>query len=318
MSQPPGTTALNGDGHALDHGPLSRTPEQERQFQAAVRLRDWVNEFLDGPARTEWAMSPGALNNVFVGTFARGTKTFRAALLLCDRGYGQQAAMLARSLFEHAVVAWWLLLCVEDEEDVMERLRQHRDHAQVLYDRALGAHPELAENHEDADFDADYIARLDKRFGRYGGQWHGKRLDELVREVEAEVDERYETVFWKFFRLVNTHNNRFLHHSSVGIADAMRWDDPETSPKVEVGPSPPWRTESLFAVTWSYGLLVVATLRRLSPAYADDFCDFLDEVTRAFITFRPDQVKNVGRNDPCPCGSGEKFKRCHGPLVAGR
>ncbi len=22
----------------------------------------------------------------------------------------------------------------------------------------------------------------------------------------------------------------------------------------------------------------------------------------------------VGRNDPCPCGSGEKFKNCHGKL----
>jgi SEC-C motif len=22
--------------------------------------------------------------------------------------------------------------------------------------------------------------------------------------------------------------------------------------------------------------------------------------------------RNVGRNDPCPCGSGKKFKRCHG------
>lgn len=24
------------------------------------------------------------------------------------------------------------------------------------------------------------------------------------------------------------------------------------------------------------------------------------------------QYKNVGRNDACPCGSGKKFKRCHG------
>ena len=23
----------------------------------------------------------------------------------------------------------------------------------------------------------------------------------------------------------------------------------------------------------------------------------------------------VGRNDPCPCGSGKKFKNCHGKLV---
>ena len=22
--------------------------------------------------------------------------------------------------------------------------------------------------------------------------------------------------------------------------------------------------------------------------------------------------KDVGRNDPCPCGSGRKFKKCHG------
>jgi preprotein translocase subunit SecA len=22
--------------------------------------------------------------------------------------------------------------------------------------------------------------------------------------------------------------------------------------------------------------------------------------------------EKVGRNDPCPCGSGKKYKRCHG------
>jgi hypothetical protein len=22
--------------------------------------------------------------------------------------------------------------------------------------------------------------------------------------------------------------------------------------------------------------------------------------------------ERVGRNDPCPCGSGKKFKKCHG------
>jgi uncharacterized protein len=24
------------------------------------------------------------------------------------------------------------------------------------------------------------------------------------------------------------------------------------------------------------------------------------------------EVPKVGRNDPCPCGSGKKFKQCHG------
>ena len=26
------------------------------------------------------------------------------------------------------------------------------------------------------------------------------------------------------------------------------------------------------------------------------------------------EVPRVGRNDPCPCGSGKKYKQCHGRL----
>ena len=27
------------------------------------------------------------------------------------------------------------------------------------------------------------------------------------------------------------------------------------------------------------------------------------------------QGRKVGRNDPCPCGSGKKYKHCHGKLT---
>jgi preprotein translocase subunit SecA len=27
--------------------------------------------------------------------------------------------------------------------------------------------------------------------------------------------------------------------------------------------------------------------------------------------------RKVGRNEPCPCGSGKKYKHCHGTLEAG-
>jgi preprotein translocase subunit SecA len=27
---------------------------------------------------------------------------------------------------------------------------------------------------------------------------------------------------------------------------------------------------------------------------------------------RVDESENIGRNDPCWCGSGKKFKKCHG------
>lgn len=29
-------------------------------------------------------------------------------------------------------------------------------------------------------------------------------------------------------------------------------------------------------------------------------------------------MPNIGRNDPCPCGSGKKYKQCHGPIDAER
>ena len=35
------------------------------------------------------------------------------------------------------------------------------------------------------------------------------------------------------------------------------------------------------------------------------------EQSPASMTMKRDQPK-VGRNDPCPCGSGKKYKHCHG------
>ena len=33
------------------------------------------------------------------------------------------------------------------------------------------------------------------------------------------------------------------------------------------------------------------------------------------VTSLPDNWEATGRNSPCPCGSGKKFKHCHGALV---
>jgi hypothetical protein len=34
--------------------------------------------------------------------------------------------------------------------------------------------------------------------------------------------------------------------------------------------------------------------------------------TARLTTTRPVEIPKVGRNEPCPCGSGTKYKRCHG------
>jgi uncharacterized protein YecA (UPF0149 family) len=44
----------------------------------------------------------------------------------------------------------------------------------------------------------------------------------------------------------------------------------------------------------------------------DVFAEQHPEVNKtAQRTVRREEAK-VGRNDPCPCGSGKKYKKCHG------
>ena len=46
------------------------------------------------------------------------------------------------------------------------------------------------------------------------------------------------------------------------------------------------------------------------PGQADAMPEVAEEEQQPYV--RPD--KKVGRNEPCPCGSGKKFKQCHGKL----
>lgn len=41
----------------------------------------------------------------------------------------------------------------------------------------------------------------------------------------------------------------------------------------------------------------------------------LDELQGRAEPEGPVRVKKVGRNEPCPCGSGRKFKKCHGAIA---
>ena len=41
----------------------------------------------------------------------------------------------------------------------------------------------------------------------------------------------------------------------------------------------------------------------------------LGAVATAMVASRGGEVAKVGRNDPCPCGSGKKYKQCHGKLA---
>lgn len=40
----------------------------------------------------------------------------------------------------------------------------------------------------------------------------------------------------------------------------------------------------------------------------------LAELIRLFVNGQLKEVPVVRRNEPCPCGSGKKYKKCHGKV----
>jgi preprotein translocase subunit SecA len=58
----------------------------------------------------------------------------------------------------------------------------------------------------------------------------------------------------------------------------------------------------------------IANVTYTAPTETGEVETMVDESTArdtAVLTNEP----RVGRNDPCPCGSGKKYKQCHGKLA---
>jgi preprotein translocase subunit SecA len=56
----------------------------------------------------------------------------------------------------------------------------------------------------------------------------------------------------------------------------------------------------------------IANVTYTAPTETGEVESLVDESTAAVASA---DLPRVGRNDPCPCGSGKKFKFCHGKLT---
>ncbi len=97
-----------------------------------------------------------------------------------------------------------------------------------------------------------------------------------------------------------------------GMLDELKERVTETLGRVELGaePSAPEPVSVRFAMQENYGELAAS-----APYAGGDVLE--DERPRAAPTDPADPAtwRNTPRNAPCPCGSGKKFKHCHGRIV---
>lgn len=185
--------------------------------------------------------------------FARATLTYRAVMQLCRGGFGEQADMLNRSLFEDMTAAHWVSL---HPQEAVERIEKHHQHSRVLWRRVierrgLGEAPDLG-------LDAETVRALDDLFGPHGSKpWLGINMWDLVCEIEGLWEEEPREQLWLFYELAHRANNQKLHLTSFAIgrvADAREDGDEivfefRASPSIERdGPV----GAALFGAWWIY------------------------------------------------------------------
>jgi hypothetical protein len=247
---------------------------------------------------------------IIVAIWSRSLKSYMAVIHLCEGGFGEQAAMLNRSLFEDlADVAWARTHPTEAARNFDEHQRFDLLHS---IDTA-GKHRQFGEIPPLSDEDSAELARLRKRYDAQRGGWTRLSLYRRLKQSEhVWTNENDRLGVWAWLDLPHYRHNTYLHTSPLALARTFSGVEDTDTAVFRTGPSEEMVAASLHAAAW---IITATTNLVLNHFNAPTVFEFAVACTRDINTLRPmtaDQLAGVGRNDPCPCESGRKFKRCHG------
>jgi hypothetical protein len=199
------------------------------QFEACLSLSDHLRtQRPSGPPTDDVA------GHLILWTFARSTKTFQAAVRLAGLGYGEQAGMVNRSLYEDMLIAHWVK---RHPEEAPVRFNEHEKYTLAQWRNALERNDLLK---PDAHFPTKLTPHERKTLNaRYRGKtWTGLNLVELLNDVRAEWPNPEDArLLNQISDIVHRFNNLLLHHTARGLAVTGRWDEASNSITFDVGPS---------------------------------------------------------------------------------
>jgi hypothetical protein len=253
------------------------------------------------------SLDPRSLADSLVASeSARGLKTYRASLDTALGGFGPQCAMLNRALFEGMATACWTTM---NRELAAERFRNHLRHNRALWSkRFLDRH--LIEQPFTGIPEGEEMRKLDKLFGRWGEKlWCGLAMHELVKSIQDQWEDPVE--LRTFFAIAHAANNETQHTTARSLTTPVIADS-ETDFRVESGPSLRFVEQGLYAALWTYGHLLRVTADYFEIDGREQIGPLFKRCRAACEPIDPVAARVTSRNDPCPCGSGQKFKRCHG------
>ena len=94
-------------------------------------------------------------------------------------------------------------------------------------------------------------------------------------------------------KLLRSHKESRAQEAAFGVTDLLAASDPRLSEAELADPA-------------------LVALQKEAPTLIPRLAGELYRAHRLTVPQAPLRVASVGRNDPCPCGSGQKYKKCHG------
>jgi len=277
------------------------------QVAACERFMEFSWEVIGTEPWTGRPISEDLAERLIAGEMSRAFKSYGGVIDAALGGYGPQGAMVDRSLFEGMAVAHWIKL---NPELAGDRFRKHVRHNMAMWNKRLGAHGR--EGVQLTLTEAE-TKEYDKLFGPWGDKlWCGMPMHKLIDEIEGEWEEGERRSELRFmFAVAHADNTETMHTTATSLTSSIVQDDLDGL-RTEAGPSIFRVDRALLGALWPW-----AHMLRMSASYfeldgADRVDDEFIKARAPFISLSAELLAEVGRNDPCPCGSGKKFKKCHG------
>lgn len=263
------------------------------------------------------------LTEAILGHVARTARLANAICLLMDSFLYREAAILLRSLVETAISVSHLVAEPNEANARAKMFHQsvYSDEAGMveIYDR-LGS--PVPEPERTAALKRRDAFKVDMKGAGHGGRndsWHGQTWAALAKNLgDPEILELYEYGYRGFSSFVHT---SFSATQGCGRRESklVLLAKGDFAPELEL-------IGRQVAITAGRAVEIVRNKAIAGKGIQQPFIDAM--VTPGIgvsvtISEEPslnperqrnarDAVPRVGRNEACPCGSGKKYKRCHG------
>lgn len=195
-------------------------------------------------------------DRIILAEAARATKTFDAVIRLCRAGFGEQAVMLGRSLFEGMAIAHWVK--ANRREAVRLFTRHERFSALLWYEtlEILGWVDETDRaRHRRLRIYPKARKELVGLFGQYGTKaWLRRSVPQVLRDIQDQWDTKGRHDLWAFHDIAYRLSNQILHSTAASTA-ATTTQRTRTQLHMTAGASIQFVSQALYSAYWTYGQL---------------------------------------------------------------